>query len=179
MHITAVFGISGVGKSWLIGQLLEKHDLVHVQASVLMREAKAKLLNRSVDSEELRTGKVVDNQAMLIEAFEALRLEENRDIIFDGHNLIDSDQGFVEIPIEVIKALKPSSIVVIVDDPDAIAARRAADTGRVRPARKAAELQNYQDLVIRIARDHAARLQIPFTKIRSGAMEDFEVAVFA
>lgn len=173
MRVLAVFGISGVGKSWLIGRFLETHDLVHAQASALMREAKAKQLQHAVDSEQLRTGAVVDNQVLLVEAFDALRRSETRDIIFDGHNLIDTNDGFVEIPFEVIEALRPSAILVVADEPAAIAARRAADTERVRPARSIEELHDYQQRVMAIAESHAERLGIPFARIRSGELDVF------
>ncbi|WP_167480912.1 ATP-binding protein [Mesorhizobium waimense] len=177
MRITAVFGISGVGKSRLIGQLAEQHDIIRASASALMAEAKSGQLARPVGSEELRTGNVVDNQAFLIAAFAALRLRESRDIVFDGHNVIDTDEGLVDIPFEVIEALHLTAIVVIVDDPFEIARRRQSDTGRSRPARTAENLANYQERVVSIARDYAARLSVPFITVRSGDAANFTAAL--
>lgn len=177
MRVTAVFGISGVGKSWLVGRFVESHDVCHAQASALMREAKAAILDRPVASEELRTGKVVDNQTLLVDAFAALRRRETRDIVFDGHNLIDTEQGFVEIPFDVIAALMPSAIVVIIDDPAAIAARRQADAGRARPSRTVEDLDAYQKQVVTIAHRHAEALSIPFLQVQSGALAEFETAM--
>lgn len=177
MKVTAVFGISGVGKSRLIARFSEKHDVFHAQASALMREARAAILDRPVNSEELRTGKVLDNQTLLVEAFDALRRRETRDIMFDGHNLIDTEQGFVEIPFDVIAALTPSVIAVIIDDPAAIATRRQADADRARPNRTIDGLRVYQEQVLTIARRHAEALSVPFFEVKSGALADFEAAM--
>ena len=67
--VIAVFGLSGVGKSWLISRFAEGHEVLHLQASQLLKDAKAAVSGIVTTSEELRTGPVIDNQALLISAF--------------------------------------------------------------------------------------------------------------
>ena len=53
-NVVAVFGLSGVGKSWMISRRAMAANVAHIQASRLMRDALAGLDVRSVTSEDLR-----------------------------------------------------------------------------------------------------------------------------
>jgi adenylate kinase len=67
--VVTVFGLSGVGKSWMISRYAEAANVAHIQASQLMRDARAALVGRPVTSENLRRGPVLDNQILLTDAF--------------------------------------------------------------------------------------------------------------
>jgi adenylate kinase family enzyme len=56
VKVIAVFGLSGVGKSWLISRFASANPVAHVQASQLLREAKAAISGSVATSEELRIG---------------------------------------------------------------------------------------------------------------------------
>jgi adenylate kinase len=83
--VVTVFGLSGVGKSWMISRYAAIANVAHIQASQLMRDARAALVARNVTSEDLRRGPVLDNQSLLADAFAKVPATEERPIIFDGH----------------------------------------------------------------------------------------------
>lgn len=168
MRTTVVVGVSGVGKSRLIGELATSIQLRHVQASELLRKSESEVLKRAVDAEELRTGRVIDNQLALITAFLALRASETRHILFDGHNVIDTDHGLVDIPFDVFSAIGPALIIAIVGQPAEILLRRSLDLARKRPQRSVDDIECYQDRVVELARAHADLLGIPMAEVQSG-----------
>jgi adenylate kinase len=160
-----------VGKSWLCGRLAETFGLAHAQASELLKRAKLEAAGRALSSEELRTGAVVDNQALLISEFEKLAMTEGRDILFDGHTVIDAGASLIEIPFDVIAALAPNLVVFIWDEPAVIVERRARDRGRQRPERTVEQLRAQQDRAEQLAKEYAQRLGAPFCRLQSGELE--------
>jgi adenylate kinase len=140
VRVAAVFGLSGVGKSWLISRYASTNPVMHVQASQLLREAKAAISGAVITSEDLRTGPVLDNQQLLVSGFATARATAVMPIIFDGHCLIDSGTHLIEIPVEVIEALSVSGLVFIRTDAHAIVERRRNDTIRSRPLRSLEEI---------------------------------------
>jgi hypothetical protein len=72
VQVVAVFGVSGVGKSWLISRFAAANVVAHAEASRLIREAKEAIDGNDTNSEELRKGPILDNQKLLIQAFAAL-----------------------------------------------------------------------------------------------------------
>src|SRR5580658_1283865 len=105
--VGAVFGLSGVGKSWIISRYASIANVAHIQAGQLMRDAKAALVAREVTSEDLRRGPVLDNQSLLTDAFARVLSTEARPVIFDGHCLVDVGEQPIEIPVDVIRRLRP------------------------------------------------------------------------
>jgi len=166
--VVAVFGLSGVGKSSMIARYAASANVAHVQASQLMRDAKAALVGKPVTSESLRRGPTLDNQSLLTDAFAKVFPDEARPIIFDGHCLIDAGDHLIEIPVDVIRQLRPSGIVLVYAPPDEIVSRRENDTSRQRPVRTPCALSTQQDRCVVICTDYAERLGIRFDRVRSG-----------
>jgi adenylate kinase len=175
--VVAVFGLSGVGKSWLIARYAEQVPVLHVQASQLLRDAKAALLRQEVTSEELRKGAVLDNQALLIDAFAQVRATAQMPVVFDGHSVVDTGDQLLEIPAQVIAALCPSMIVFVESDATAIIERRRNDVSRERPARSVEEIQAHQSRAREICRGYAKTLQVPLKIIGAGDEKAFAVVV--
>ncbi len=168
MKVVAVLGLSGVGKSTLVRKAGERKNILHLVASDLI---KARL---SQTSEQLRQGAVWDNQALMLAEFaDRLKNAGSTTIVFDGHSIIDTPDGLLEIPLSVFQAISPSAIVFIEAWPEVIAQRRASDTGRTRPARSAAELAQHQEIAKRRASLFAAELGAPFVAIASDDVEHF------
>jgi adenylate kinase len=124
VRVVAVFGLSGVGKSWLISRFASANPVVHVQAGQLLGEAKAAISGNVATYEELRIGTVLDNQALLIRAFSEIISDAVQPIIFDEHCVVDNGDQLVEIPVEVIAALSASGIVFVKSQPGGIVERR-------------------------------------------------------
>jgi adenylate kinase len=171
--VVTVFGLSGVGKSWMITRYAAAANVAHIQANQLMRDAKAALVGVPVNSEHLRRGPVLDNQSLLTDAFAKVLAAEARPIIFDGHCLIDAGEHLIEIPVDVIRQLHPSGIVLVCAPADEIAGRRESDTSRQRPVRTTSALSAQQNRCVAICTDYAERLGIRFDQVRSGDEPDF------
>jgi adenylate kinase len=153
----AVLGLSGVGKSMLIRLATEQRDLIHLSASDLI---KASLTHTS---EELRRGAVLDNQAIMLAEFaDRVAAAGELPVVFDGHSIIDTPAGLLDIPLAVFQAINPAAIVYVAADPKLIEQRRRGDSRRVRPERNADDLAKHQELALARARYFAAELEIPF-----------------
>lgn len=177
VNVAAVFGVSGVGKSWLIARFGEATPIAHAQASQLLRDARAEISGHLESQEELRQGAVLDNQALLIEAFAKFRLAATKPIIFDGHSVIDAGDQLVEIPVEVITAIAPAGLIFIKDEAAAIVARRARDTTRTRPMRSESEILDHQTRAQALCGRYAEALDICLTIIQAGDKVGFSSAI--
>jgi adenylate kinase len=177
VKVAGVFGLSGVGKSWLISRYSGAHTVLHVQASQLLRDAKAAISGAVVTSEELRTGAVLDNQQLLIRAFATAGANAGAPIIFDGHCLIDSGNQLIAIPSEVIEALSVSGLVFVRSDASEIVARRRSDTARIRPLRSVEEISLHQQRAYFLCQGYAIRLNLNLHIVHAGDEKGFESAV--
>ena len=168
--IIAVVGISGVGKSTLVRQAGGQRKILHLTASELIKSEQHRRQVQDQTSEELRAGPVLDNQSLLIAAFERATLDAGVPIVFDGHTTIDAPTGLVEIPTEVFRRIGVQHLVFVEDAPEEIARRRTADVSRSRPERSAAQLQRYQEVSKAAATRISTELSIPLTSIGPGEL---------
>jgi adenylate kinase len=175
--VIVVFGLSGVGKSWIISRYAAGANVAHVQASQLMRDAKAAQLRNTVTSEDLRRGPVLDNQSLLVNAFTKVLSAETRPIIFDGHCLVDAGDQIIEIPTAVIRQLKPSAIVLVSAPAEHIVLRRESDTSRQRPTRTAYALTAQQDRCVALCTDYAQEINVSFVQVDAGDERGFARAI--
>jgi adenylate kinase len=171
--VVLVFGVSGVGKSWMISRYAAQAKVAHVQASQLMRDAKAAQIGNTVTSEDLRCGPVLDNQSLLIDAFIKVLATEARPIIFDGHCLVDAGEQLIEISVDVIRQLKPSGIVLVRAPAEEIVRRRESDVSRQRPTRTADALTVQQNRCVALCAAYAKELGIRFVQVDAGDEHGF------
>lgn len=161
----ALLGLSGVGKSTLIGRLRQSVQIVHLQASALIKAEQAYRAQDADSSEALRLGAVMDNQDLIIAAYRREAQATALPIIFDGHNVIDGRDGLVEIPAYVFRALDLDAICFLSADPEWIAERRQMDASRARPARDAVTLAEHQRIACSAAERIAEEIGCRFVVI--------------
>lgn len=167
MRRIALLGLSGVGKSTLLSMLAERVAFTHLQASDLIKAEQAYRDAQPQSSEALRTGAVLENQALLIAGFHRAAESSTAPIVFDGHSIIDGRDGLIEIPGEVFAALDLAAISFLQADPATIVARRRHDTARQRPVRDEATLADHQAWAIAVARRAADAICCPFQILTS------------
>jgi adenylate kinase len=175
--VAAVFGLSGVGKSWLISRYAAANAVMHIQASRVLQDAKATVSGAAVSSEELRTGAVLDNQQLLITGFATVRANAVLPIIFDGHCVIDSGSRLVEIPVDVIRLLSVSGLVFVRSCAQDIVEKRRGDKTRVRPLRTPAEILAHQQRAISLCEEYASHLHLDLYTVEAGDEERFATAI--
>lgn len=158
----ALLGLSGVGKSTLIGQVAEHTPLLHLQASSLIKAEQAHRAQAQHTSEALRIGPVLDNQALMIAAFDRLTKMATLPIVFDAHSVIDGRNGLLEIPSAVFAPLGLDAICILTAAPSAIFERRRHDTARERPFRDVETLEAQQARAITAAQQIASDIGCPF-----------------
>lgn len=170
----AIVGLSGVGKTTLISQFLEdhQHPALHVSAGRLLREYR-----RAQDVDELRVlsrEQIESNQIALVKAFKDFRNSNPaRDILFDGHCIIDNDVGLVRVPLEVFTEISPDSFVFVKAHPNRILERRAGDVSRARPQRTQSDIDEQQRLAEELVVSYSHSLGIPYLAVNTDMREDF------
>lgn len=153
-------GLSGVGKSTLLEDTRQRLTFEHLQASELIKAERQERQDKPVAHDLLREGNIDDNQALLISGFMRRAPEEGL-IVLDGHTVIDTTNGLVEISPSVFSAIDVSRFVVLIDDVETIALRRLSDTRRTRPIRSPEELAEHQERSVLSAYRAALALSVP------------------
>lgn len=159
-RVVALAGLSGVGKSTLLKEARRRLVFEHLQASDLIRAERQERQGNPIAHDILREGNIDDNQALLISGFMRRAPEEGL-IVLDGHTIIDTPDGLIEISPSVFSAINVSRFVVLVDEVEKIALRRLSDTRRMRPARSHEELAEHQQRSVLSAYRAAIALSVP------------------
>lgn len=161
MGVIFVGGVHAVGKSTLCKQAQQARGIAHYSASALMREEKA-----SAVPEQGKLVREVDApQRHLINAVRRVLPMHGGIILLDGHFSLLTMTGKIEtIGMDVFHALMLDRVVVLRDDPSAIAARWSQRDGHeVELALVAA----HQEEELRHARHVASALVIPLSEVRA------------
>jgi adenylate kinase len=175
--VAIVTGLSGVGKSRLLNQVMGKLRGQLLLASDLIANELLRRGERSVSHDKLREFDIAENQKMLVEGFDR-RADRGADlIVLDAHVVIDTPLGLEPIPIEVFSNIEPSLIVFVEDDPEHILKHRTDDKTRRRPYRDASTLREQQTAAKSVAAGIAEALGIHFHVVRSGDAAALECAL--
>jgi adenylate kinase len=130
-----VVGIPGVGKTTVVqGVVTGLPGAKLITFGTLMFEA-AKSLRWVKDRDEMRK-MPVDRQKRL-QKIAATRIAKmkGKAILVDTHLFIRTPEGFWPgLPFEVVRAMKPTHLVLVIARPEEIAKRRSADPSRSRDA---------------------------------------------
>ena len=172
-----VFGVSGVGKTSLIAQVLPRlTDALTWQAGEIIGEAR-----QTSDPEYLRTlpsDKLEESQELLVKGFHARAGQRNgRLVLLDAHAVIDTEHGLFDIAASIIARLEPIGLIHIEDDPAQILERRRLHAGRPRPSRTVEQLALYQDRSLGRCEHLARELALQLQRVISGDGERLERAV--
>ena len=151
----------------MLRRIAGRVEFTHLEASRLIKAEQARRSIAAQSSEALRTGPVLDNQALLVAGFLQEAASIGGPVVFDGHSVIDGGDGLIEIPTEVFAALGLQAICVLQAEPAAILARRQSDGARLRPNRSIEALAEHQIKAIDVARATAERLKHPFELLRN------------
>ena len=145
-----VSGIHGVGKSYFCKMITEKLGIVAYTASDLIAQEKAVCFaNNKLNSD------IEVNQQYLIQAIEKLR-NSGKQFVLDGHFCLLNSAGEVaRVPRNTFTALKPETIILLMERPSVIAARRKKRDGIIVSEK---EMHNFQTEEYAYAKEIAAEI---------------------
>ncbi|MBE9059908.1 ATP-binding protein [cf. Phormidesmis sp. LEGE 11477] len=157
-----VGGVHGVGKTYFCKNIICRFDAAHVTASELIGRHVKHQIDKTVSNVE-------KNQLILAE--ELARYQTScRTILLDGHFcLLNSTSNIQDVPLETFKAISLCAIVLLIDNPEAIAERLSSRDSRTHSIELISELQSRE---ITRAELVSQSLKIPISIIN--AAEDIE-----
>lgn len=159
-RIVLLAGVSGVGKTTTLKDATRRLAFVHLQAGEIIKFERQERQDKRHDIQITNAMEINDNQALLISGFMRCAPKEGL-IVLDGHTVIDTINGLVEISPAVFSAIGVSRFVVLIDDVEKIALRRLSDTKRMRPIRSIEELAEHQERSLLSAYRAALTLGVP------------------
>jgi adenylate kinase len=130
-----VVGIPGVGKTTVVQGVVSgfKGAKLVTFGTVMLQAAQALRWVRSRD--EMRKMPVEKQRRLQKLAATEISKMRGKAIVVDTHLFIRTDEGFWPgLPFEVVRAMKPTHLVLVEADPEEIAKRRSADASRSRDA---------------------------------------------
>jgi len=127
-------GVHGVGKTYFCENIVCRFDAAHVTASELIGRHVKHQIDKTVPNIE-------KNQLILAE--ELARYETNcRTILLDGHFcLLNAVSSIQDVPLETFRAISPYAIILLIDNPEAIAERLSNRDSCVHSIELISELQ--------------------------------------
>jgi adenylate kinase len=128
-----VVGIPGVGKTTVVqGVVSGLPGSKLVTFGTLMFEA-AKSLRWVKDRDEMRRMPVEKQKRLQKIAATRIAKMKGKAILVDTHLFIRTPEGFWPgLPFEVVRAMRPTHLVLVIASPEEIAKRRSADPTRAR-----------------------------------------------
>ena len=167
MGVIFVAGVHAVGKTTLCKQAEQAKGIAHFSASGLIREEKAS----AIPEQGKAVSEVDAPQRHLIRAVRRILPKHGGNILLDGHFSLLTATGKIEtIDVNVFHALGVERVVVLHDEPGAIAARWSQRDGSVVDLDM---IDAHQKVELHHARHVARALAIPLAEIQA-----FDTATF-
>lgn len=165
--VAIVTGISGVGKSRLLKDVMRQMPGQLLVASDIIADEMALQGIGSVSHDKLRELNIEKNQDLLTSGF-SRKADLLADlIVLDSHVVIDTPRGLIPISPDVFSKIGANRIIFIEDLPERIFLHRAKDNSRVRPFRNIEALREQQAVAKSQAHNLARTLRADFFCINS------------
>src|SRR5690242_8893414 len=111
--VVAVAGLSGVGKSTLLTRLKNAIPMQILQASALIKEARASRDGESLTLDALRAVDLDENQRLLAQGF-ARRVDRAASlVVLDCHTVIETPGGLIRIDPRVFDLMNVRAMVFL------------------------------------------------------------------
>jgi adenylate kinase len=180
MRVVAFVGLSGVGKTFALTKAADKVPFVHLQASALLKAEMVRTSAITASSEDLRLGRVQDNQELLVAGFHrAVEESHGETIVFDAHTVIDGADGLIEISATIFRDVGTSLMIALCAEPSEILSRRESDSSRTRPVRSVEQLAHHQSYMLSVTERICQELSIPMVVVRTDSLDDLYSALLA
>lgn len=128
-------GIPGVGKTTVVDRVVSGYGgarLANFGTLMLETGISLKMVKHR---DELRTLTVEKQRKLQKAAATRISRMKERLVVIDTHLFIRTPEGFWPgLPFDVVRAMKPTHLILVEASPDEIAARRASDSSRYRDA---------------------------------------------
>ncbi len=170
--IVFLAGVSGVGKTTFLRELANHAEFQHLTASQIIKDQKQYINLQNMTSEELRLANIADNQKTLVDGFHRLKEPQIDLIIIDGHTVIDTPDGLVEIESSVFEGLGIDHFIFLKEQPAEILKRRQADSSRNRPLICVESIEQQQAISLTITTKIAGTLGVPMSSLSTCQFDD-------
>jgi len=172
-----VVGIPGVGKSTVVDKVVAGFPgakLVNF-GTVMFEEAVARKWVKIRD--EMRKMPVEKQKRLQKVAATKIARMREKAVIVDTHLFIRTEEGFWPgLPFDVVRAMKPTHLVLIIAKPEEIAKRRSADATRVRDSLTSESLTEELELARSFLAVSSTLTGAPMTVISNDEGKQEEVA---
>ena len=161
--VVAVFGLSGVGKSTTVAQVVAAADGLAASVNAGDLIARRRTGGRGADGlRVLGAGEILSNQELLVEEVAVERRALGAPVLLlDGHCVIDNGEELVPVPVGVVERLAVAAVVYLTADSAEMRARRRSDSSRKRPDLDAAELSRQQERGLAACTSYSVELGLP------------------
>lgn len=163
-----LFGLSGTGKSNLSSLICKKDKgYICTSASKIIKD-----YGYRIQYQELAHDVVEDNQIALVRGFHNFQAKhQEKDILLDLHNVIESPEGNIEISDNVFSELNLDAACFIESSPNVILKRRLNDRSRVRHISSIEAIARLQTASRQRFEGYFSQLEVPYLLLNRDHLE--------
>ncbi|MEM3437191.1 MAG: adenylate kinase [Nitrososphaerales archaeon] len=161
-----IVGIPGVGKTTVVRKVVEMMEKKNIDVesvvygTIMFEEAKKFGIKHR---DEMRRLPIDEQRKLQIKAAEKIANMEKDFLIIDTHLIINTKEGYWPgLPLDVLRALSPTNIILIEALPNEIFLRRMKDSDRCRDLVDEAEIKREIEIARSMLSTTGIILGIPF-----------------